>query len=75
MKVGEYEFWVGFGMCAPTKVSIPIGKGCIRFESEVAVDDRRPDGRVAFKVWADGKLVADSGVLARADGKRSWSPT
>jgi alpha-galactosidase len=70
MKVGEYEFWVGFGMCAPTKVSIPIGKGCIRFESEVAVDDRRPDGRVAFKVWADGKLVADSGVLARADGKK-----
>ncbi|SEG11650.1 alpha-galactosidase [Actinacidiphila yanglinensis] len=59
----------GLGVNAPSTVEYYTGAACTAFDAVVGVDDEKNGkGTVEFEVFADGKEVADSGVLTNADG-------
>jgi alpha-galactosidase len=54
----------GVGTHAPGLVEFYVGGRCSTVTADVGVDDEEgADGTVGFEIWADGKKVADSGVL------------
>lgn len=71
MSVGGVVKWRGLGTHAPSRVEIPLGHGAIRVETGCAIDDGgKGGGSVEFKIWADDKLVASSGLLRNGEGVR-----
>ena len=71
MKVRGAFHWRGLGTHAPSKVVIPLGEGCIRVETGVAVDDAAKGGSVVFRIWADDRLVAESPLVKGGDAVRN----
>ncbi|HZC72296.1 MAG TPA: NPCBM/NEW2 domain-containing protein [Jatrophihabitans sp.] len=58
----------GVGAHAPGEIDVYVGGQCASFTSDVGVDDEVGDrGSVDFQVYADGKKVADSGVVRGTD--------
>jgi len=62
----------GLGVHAISKLSFDVNRSYKRFIADVGLDDSAGDlASVEFKVYADGKLVWESGVLRRSSGAKS----
>jgi hypothetical protein len=62
----------GLGVHAISKLEFDLNRSFTRFIADVGVDDSAGDlASVEFKVYADGKLVFESGVLRRSTGTRT----
>lgn len=57
----------GLGVHAISRLSFDLNRGYTRFIADIGVDDSAGDlASVEFKVYADGKLLFESGVLRRS---------
>lgn len=68
LSLGGKTYEHGLGTHAPSLLVVPLGGNALAFEATVGLDDEIKDRRqasVEFKVWADGRLAATSGRLAR----------
>jgi alpha-galactosidase len=64
----------GFGAHAPGAIMFYTAGRCTSLTTDVGVDDEKRGNRagsVTFEIWADGKKVADSGVLTWRDPGKS----
>jgi alpha-galactosidase len=67
--LGGTVYTKGLGVHAPSTVTYFLGGKCSKVTATVGVDDEKNGkGSVEFIVSADGKKVADSGVLTNAMG-------
>jgi alpha-galactosidase len=58
------KFRNGLGAHGPSEIDYYLGGSCSTLTTTVGIDDEvRGQGSVAFKIYADGKLVADSGLV------------
>nr|WP_137813592.1 NPCBM/NEW2 domain-containing protein [Gandjariella thermophila] len=74
LTVGGVTFVHGLGTNARSEIRYDLGSRCTRFTASVGVDDEVGDrGSVVFQVYADGRKVADSGLLRGTDGVRQIS--
>ncbi|MCX5094861.1 NPCBM/NEW2 domain-containing protein [Streptomyces sp. NBC_00365] len=65
--LGGVVYAKGLGAHAPSAVEYYTGKRCRTVTADVGVDDEKgAKGTVAFEIWADGVLVASTGVLTNA---------
>jgi alpha-galactosidase len=65
--LGGVVYAKGLGAHAPSAVEYYTGKRCRTVTADVGVDDEKgANGTVAFEIWADGALVASTGVLTNA---------
>ncbi|MCX4459043.1 NPCBM/NEW2 domain-containing protein [Streptomyces sp. NBC_01728] len=65
--LGGVVYAKGLGAHAPSAVEYYTGKRCRTVTADVGVDDEKgANGTVAFEIWADGTLVASTGVLTNA---------
>ncbi|WP_329372304.1 NPCBM/NEW2 domain-containing protein [Streptomyces sp. NBC_00669] len=72
--IGGTVFAKGLGTNAPSTITYYLGGGCSKVTATVGVDDEKNGkGTVEFEVNADGKQVADSGVLKNSDGPKPLS--
>ena len=72
MSVEGIVKWRGLGTHAPSRVEIPLGDGALRVETGCAIDDgSKRGGSVEFRIWADDRIVATSGLVRAADGVRT----
>lgn len=72
--IGGVTYAKGLGLHAPSDVVYYLGGHCSSFTSDVGLDDEKDSnmaGTVAFQVWADGALVAESGTLTWADAAKT----
>ncbi len=62
----------GVGTHAPGIMRIRLDKAAKRFTAYVGIDDDTDDARasVLFKIYADGQLVFDSGLMTAKDGAK-----
>lgn len=61
----------GLGVHAISRLSFDLNRGYKRLLAEVGVDDSAGDlASVEFKVYGDGKLLWESGVLRRSSGAK-----
>ncbi len=63
LKIGGRVFGAGLGVHAPSRGEFDLEGACSLFEATVGVDDES-FGTVEFKVWGDGKLLWESGVMS-----------
>ena len=64
MSIGGRKFAEGLGVHAPSKGLVELAGGATLFEATVGVDDEEHGGgSVEFKVWGDGKLLWESGLM------------
>ncbi len=64
LTIGGKTFERGLGTHAPSTLHLDLGGGTERFSASVGLDDAADGaGSVAFRIYADGKKVYDSGVL------------
>ncbi|CAN7166300.1 NPCBM/NEW2 domain-containing protein [Phyllobacterium sp. LjRoot231] len=78
--VRNVAFAKGLGVSAPTQIFYrPAGK-CSQLTVAVGVDDyyftkpeseRKGKGNVAFEIWGDGNLLAESGVMTPYSPKKT----
>ena len=69
--IGGQTYAKGIGAHALGEVDVYVGGRCSAFAADVGLDDEVGDrGSVAFQVFADGTLVADSGTVHGADTAR-----
>jgi len=62
--IGDVVYGKGLGVHAPSDVGLALGGRCTRFSAAVGIDDEmKGAGSVAFQVWGDGVLIAESRVL------------
>ncbi|AHH96213.1 NPCBM/NEW2 domain-containing protein [Kutzneria albida] len=72
MKIGGVSYAKGLGVHAPSTVEYYLGGRCTSVRSTVGLDDEaNGNGSVSFEVWADGRKVADSGVLRAGSGGKA----
>ena len=57
----------GLGTHAESQLVVPVGGNALAFEATVGIDDekRGSEASIEFKVGADGRLVASSGILRK----------
>jgi hypothetical protein len=53
----------GFGTHAPSDIQIPIPAGATRFAASAGIDDEVSGGHLSFQVFADRKMIWDSGAV------------
>ena len=66
LKIARKKFERGVGTHAPSWFSIDTGGEALRFEAQVGLDDEelvRGKGSAVFRIYADGRVAADSGVM------------
>ncbi len=77
MMVDGEGYWTGLmtclGMHANSHLTVELGEGAIKLETDCAVDDRTLDGLAQFQILLDGKVVADSGLVTRHDKAKHFS--
>lgn len=74
--LGGVVYAKGLGAHAPSAVEYYTGKRCRTVTADVGVDDEKgANGTVAFEIWADGTLVASTGVLTNAMPPSRSRPT
>ncbi|UQN09762.1 NPCBM/NEW2 domain-containing protein [Deinococcus sp. QL22] len=61
----------GSGVHAPSSLVFSVGEGCETLSADVGVDDEVSGGSVTLEVWADGKLVHNSGLMSSAESAKS----
>lgn len=62
----------GLGVHAISRLQFDLNRGYSRFIADIGVDDTAGDlASVEFKVYADGKLVYESGILRRSTDART----
>lgn len=67
-------YTTGIGTHANSEWSIPINRNGVRFHAWVGVDDEQEGkGSVRFQVIADGKILADTGVMKGNDPAKEIS--
>jgi alpha-galactosidase len=66
------KFQNGLGAHAPSEIAYYLGGSCSTLSATVGIDDEvQGPGSVAFKIYADDKLVADSGLVFAATPAKS----
>ncbi|MFE9204255.1 glycoside hydrolase family 97 catalytic domain-containing protein [Micromonospora sp. NPDC007230] len=71
LSIGGRTYAKGIGTHAPSELTVWLGGACSRLEAEVGIDDEvSQSGSVVFQVLGDGRQLADTGVVRRADGAR-----
>ena len=68
LSVGGKAYEHGLGTHACSMLAVPLGGNALSFEATVGIDDEKPwqtAASIEFKVWADGKLAATSGILRK----------
>lgn len=77
MMVDGKGYWTGhmtcLGMHANSHLTVSLGEGALKLETDCAVDDRGLDGFAQFQILLDGKVVADSGRVTRSDKAKHFS--
>jgi alpha-galactosidase len=68
LAIGGNPYSKGLGVNAPSTITYYLGGTCTGFASYVGIDDEEVKGSVVFQVYADGRKVADSGLLTGTDG-------
>jgi alpha-galactosidase len=69
--IGGTVYAKGLGVNAPSTIAYYLGGSCSELTATVGVDDEKDGkGTVEFEVVADGKQIADSGVLKNSDGPK-----
>ncbi|HEX7302973.1 NPCBM/NEW2 domain-containing protein [Lentzea sp.] len=65
-------FAKGLGTHAPAQIEYYTGGNCSAVTATVGIDDRKADpaSLVSYEVWADGRLVHDSGPVTATDAAR-----
>ena len=64
LTIGGRKFAKGLGVHAPSKGQFELDGTATLFEATVGVDDEEHGGgSVEFKVWGDGKLLWESGLM------------
>ena len=64
LTIGGRKFAKGLGVHAPSKGQFELDGTAMLFEATVGVDDEEHGGgSVEFKVWGDGKLLWESGLM------------
>jgi hypothetical protein len=72
ISIGGKIYAKGLGVHSMSTLTFDLNRGYKRFLTDVGLDDSAGDlGSVEFKVYADGKLVYESGVLRRTAGVKS----
>ena len=68
IKLGGVSYAKGLGTNAPSTITYYLGGHCSTVNSTVGLDDEKTGaGSVTFEIWADGKKVADTGLIKRGD--------
>ncbi len=69
MKVNGKSLWTGhmncLGMHANSHLTVELGEGALRLETDCAIDDNGKGGVAQFQILLDGKIAADSGLVRR----------
>ena len=66
LRMGGRTYEKGVGVHAPSDLRVRLDGRCHAFDAEVGVDDETlVSGSVSFEVWAEGTLLASSGVRTR----------
>jgi hypothetical protein len=74
LQIGDKSYDTGLGLHAPGEIWLSLEKGYSLFECEVGVQKQLyGEGSVVFKVYADDKLVFDSGVMRGTDPAKAVS--
>jgi len=66
LKIARKKFERGVGTHAPSWFAIDTGGEALRFEAQVGLDDEelvRGKGSAVFRIYADGRVAADSDVM------------
>ena len=74
LKIAGRPFTVGVGSHAPSYFSVNLAGKAKSFSAMVGVDDdngKNGKGSLRFSVYADGRIVADSGVMKSGDKARA----
>jgi Alpha galactosidase A/NPCBM/NEW2 domain/Alpha galactosidase C-terminal beta sandwich domain/NPCBM-associated, NEW3 domain of alpha-galactosidase len=70
--IGGKTYAKGLGVHAPSTLLFYNGEHCSSLTADVGVDDEKSGaGSVEFQVWADSRLVADSGVVTWQDAAKT----
>ena len=70
--IGGVPFARGLGVHAPSDVALDLDGKFVRFVSSVGIVDTYGNaGTVVFRVFADGAMVYDSGVVTGSDAART----
>ena len=76
LRVGGEEFARGVGTHAPSVYKVALGGAALSFEAKVGVDDEtNGKGAVAFRIYADGRLVAEAYPKGSIPHRHSCMPT
>ncbi|HVK19825.1 MAG TPA: sulfatase-like hydrolase/transferase [Actinokineospora sp.] len=74
---GGTVYQKGLGVHAPSEIVYYLGAKMSRFTAVVGIDDfsarQSTAGSVVAEVWADGRKIADTGLLTAAVGPKSLS--
>ncbi|MFB9993298.1 NPCBM/NEW2 domain-containing protein [Deinococcus oregonensis] len=70
LSLGGQTYARGYGVHSPSSLVFSLGEQCQTFGVDVGVDDEVSGGSVTFQVWADGVLLADSGLLRGTDAAK-----
>ncbi len=74
ISLGGKEYVHGIGTHSASEAILEVNGAATRFEAVVGVDDEtKGKGSVTFEVWADGKLVSDSGVMKGGETPKAVS--
>ncbi|MBZ0136537.1 MAG: NPCBM/NEW2 domain-containing protein [Planctomycetes bacterium] len=72
ISIGGKVFAKGLGVHSLSRLTFDLNRGFKRFISVIGLDDTAGElGDVEFKIYADDKLVYESGVLRRSAGAKS----
>jgi alpha-galactosidase len=72
LTLGGVKFTNGLGVHSPSEIDYYLGGSCSTLTATVGIDDEvQGQGSVAFKIYADDKLVADSGPMFTATPAKS----
>jgi hypothetical protein len=72
LTIGGKTYAKGLGVHAPSSILFFNGGHCSSITSDVGVDDEKSGaGSVEFQIWADGHLLADSGVVTWQDAAKT----
>lgn len=72
ISIGGKVYAKGLGVHSLSKLTFDLNRGFKRFLCDIGLDDTAGEhGDVEFKVYADGKLVYESGVLRRSAGVKT----
>jgi hypothetical protein len=72
LTIGGKTYAKGLGVHAPSSILFFNGGHCSSITSDVGVDDEKSGaGSVEFQIWADRRLLADSGVVTWQDAAKT----